>query len=46
MTRPAFYWIMGGIVAIVALTVFGNPIAGIIGAILSGLAIDRLEKHR
>lgn len=45
MTRIAFYWIMGGIAAIVVLTVFGNPIAGIIAAIGSGLVIDRLEKR-
>ena len=45
MTRPAFYWIMGGIAAVVVIAVFTNPIAAIIAAILGGLAIDRLERY-
>lgn len=44
MTRVAAYWTMGGIAAIVVITVFANPVAAIIAAIVSGLAIDRLEK--
>lgn len=45
MTRPAFYWIVGAITGIVATAIGGNPIVGIIGAILSGLLIDQLEKR-
>ena len=44
MSRVAFYWTTGGLAAIVVLTVFGNPIAAIIAALVSGVLIDRLEK--
>lgn len=43
MNKAAAHWTLGGIVAIVVMTVSGHPIAALMGMLVSGLFIHWWE---